>query len=68
MTIEHRCPTCVPSPARPRAVHSARMPPPRASGSLTFTCPCGSAATVSTVPGPGRELARLGWTFRFVGD
>jgi hypothetical protein len=68
MIIEQRCPGCTtglsrPGPEpRPPSGHSH----PRRAGSLTFTCRCGSAATVPTSSGPGRELARRGWTFRFI--
>jgi hypothetical protein len=67
MTIEHCCPTCTPDASRlVAAPESSRAPSRHAAGSLTFTCRCGSAATVATAPGPGRELARLGWTVKFV--
>jgi hypothetical protein len=65
MAIEHRCPACAPGALPPREPPAERKPP-RDAGWLTFTCGCGSAATVSTASAPGRELARLGWTFRFV--
>jgi hypothetical protein len=67
MALEHVCPACVPAGSRPRALRPERRPS-SAVGLLTFTCGCGSAATVSTASGPGHELARLGWTFRFVAN
>ena len=66
MAVEPRCPDCVPGASKLRTQGPNRKPP--AAGSLTFTCECGSAATVSTISGPGRELARLGWTFRFIAN
>jgi hypothetical protein len=67
MAVEPTCPACSPAPSSLRALRADREPR-RASPSLTFTCRCGSAATVPTASGPSRELARLGWSFRFIAD
>jgi len=63
MVIEHRCPDCASEQAQASSALVATRPSPRA-GWLAFRCACGRAVTVSTASGPGRELARLGWTVR----
>jgi hypothetical protein len=67
MAIEHRCPVCAVGAPSVREQRPEREPP-RSAGSLTFTCTCGSAATVSTASSPARELARRGWTVHFVAE